>query len=348
MPGAGPMQCLPMSVMTGTLTATLRAPQSVPPDSTRAHSCCPTAQVLLAFSEGMLSPCAESEIRTHLLVCCECADLSRRLEEFERTSSSPVESDRYLVLQEIGRGGMGIVYRARDHTDNKIVALKLLRPEIASDADSLRRFENEMLLARDIRHPNLCQAYDLHRTSTSAFVTMEYLEGVTLRDRLERGPRLDVSEALRIAAQICGGLSGLHKRQIVHRDLKPENIVIQPNGNVKLVDFGLARRIDPDATSTVAAGTPAYMAPEQMAGRYVDDRTDIHALGVFLVELFGGAPCPAHRDSSDWLRDVPEELHEIVFRCLQVEMARRPHITDIAAVLLHAPHGRMIGLNMNC
>lgn len=338
---AGPMQCPPMSVLTGTLPATLRSPQPLPPDNTRDQSCCPTAQVLLAFSEGMLSPGAEPEIRTHLLVCCECADLHRRLEEFERTSSSPVESDRYLVLQEVGRGGMGIVYRTLDHTDNKIVALKLLRPEIASDAHSLRRFENEVLLARDIRHPNLCEAYDFHRTSTSAFVTMEYLEGVTLRERLERGRRLDVPEALRIAAQICDGLRELHKHRVVHRDLKPENVVIQPNGNVKLVDFGLARRIDPDATVTVAAGTPAYMAPEQRAGQYVDDRTDIYAFGVLLVELFSGKPCPAHGDSSEWLRDVPEELHEIVIRCLHVEMARRPPITDIAVVLLAAiEHGR--------
>ncbi len=332
----GPIQCPPMSVLTGTLPATLRSPQSLLPDSTRDQSCCPTAQVLLAFSEGMLSPCAGSEIRTHLLVCCECADLHRRLEEFERTSSSPVETDRYLILQEVGRGGMGIVYRALDRTDNKIVALKLLRPEIASDANSLRRFENEVLLARGIRHPNLCQAFDFHRTSTSAFVTMEYLEGVTLRDRLERGRRLEVSEALRIAAQICDGLSELHKHRVVHRDLKPDNVVIQPNGDVKLVDFGLARRIDPDATVTVAAGTPAYMAPEQMAGQYVDDRTDIYALGVLLVELFSGTPCPARRDSSDWLRDVPKELHDIVTRCLHHDMAQRPQLADIAVVLLAA------------
>jgi serine/threonine protein kinase len=228
---------------------------------------------------------------------------------------------------------MGVVYRALDRTNNKIVALKLLRPEIASDADSLRRFENEVLLARDIRHPNLCQAYGFHCTSTSAFVTMEYLEGVSLRDRLERGGRLDVSEALRIANQICDGLSELHKHQVVHRDLKPENVVIQPTGNVKLVDFGLARRIDPDATATIIAGTPAYMAPEQMAGRYVDDRTDIYAFGVLLVELFSGKPCPAHRDSSDWLRDVPEVLHEMVIRCLHAEMAQRPRLIDIAVVL---------------
>lgn len=196
-----------------------------------------------------------------------------------------------------------------------------------------QRFENEVLLARDIRHRNVCEAYDFHRTSTSAFVTMEYVEGVTLRERLEHGPRLDVSEALRIAAQICDGLSELHKHRVVHRDLKPENVVIQPNGNVKLADFGLARRVDPDATVTVAAGTPAYMAPEQMAGQYVDNRTDIYAFGVLLVELFSGKPCPAHRDRSDWLRDVPKELHGIVTSCLHPEMVRRPHIADIALVL---------------
>lgn len=338
---SGPIQHPPISILTGTLPGTHQCPQSFAPDYKRDDSCCPTAEVLLAFSEGMLGPRAESHVCTHLFVCRECADLQRRLEEFERTSSSPVETDRYLILHEVGRGGMGIVYRALDQVKQKIVALKLLRPEIASDANSLRRFENEVLLARDIRHHNVCEAYDFHRTSTSAFVTMEYVEGVTLRERLECGRRLDVSEALSIAAQICDGLSELHKGQIVHRDLKPENVVIQPNGNVKLVDFGLARRIDPDATVTVAAGTPAYMAPEQTAGQYVDDRADIYALGVLLVELFSGTPCPAHRDSSDWLRDVPNELHEIVTRCLHAEMARRPHITDIAVVLLAAiEHGR--------
>jgi len=346
MPVSGHIECSPIAALTWRWEAMVFELPQVPPPATRnPQTCCPVPETLLAFSEGMLSPSLASDIRTHLLGCRECADLYGRLERFERTSSSPLETDRYQVLREIGRGGMGIVYRAHDHHKNRVVALKLLRPEIASEANSLRLLENEVNLARSIDHPNVCRSYDFHRTSNSAFITMEYIEGVTLRERLERKPRLDFSTALRIAVQICDGLGELHKHRIVHRDLKPENVMLERNGNVKLMDFGLARRIDPEATVSNAAGTPAYMAPEQLAGSYVDDRTDIYALGLILWELFSGRSLGQRRaqvaedyavlDSArENCRNLSRQLRDTLLQCLQSDVGKRPRSADeIAAAL---------------
>jgi serine/threonine protein kinase len=309
---------------------------------------CPAPEVLLAFSEGMLDSRAAADIDSHLRVCQDCCDLRNRLDSFERTISSPLETDRYQILHEIGRGGMGIVYCAHDRRKNRTVALKVIRPEIAADANSLRRLRNEVLLACTIRHPNVCRSYEFHRTSNSAFITMEYVDGVTLRKRLEHGPKPDLPEVLSIAARICDGLSELHKHQIIHRDLKPDNIMIERNGDVKLTDFGLALYLDPEATASAAAGTPAYMAPEQMAGLCVDQRADIYSLGLVLCELFSGrspgfarVETSTHQAMSRWFTDacphLPNVVREKLVQSLHPDVALRPQtVAEITAVLRRA------------
>src|SRR5271157_4197428 len=139
------------------------------PDTASWLVSCPAPQILLAYLEGALDSRTAAKIAGHLIVCRTCSDLEDRLESFDRTSSSPLESDRYQLLEELGRGGMGIVYRAHDRRKNRVIAIKLMRPEIQSEEHSLRRLEAEVLLARAVRHPNVCRTYGFHRTSLSAY-----------------------------------------------------------------------------------------------------------------------------------------------------------------------------------
>jgi serine/threonine protein kinase len=185
---------------------------------------------------------------------------------------------------------MGIVYQARDRETNEIVALKFLKPEIATDAQILERFRNEVRLSRKISHRNVARLHELHRTGDAIYVSMEYVEGESLRALLQREAKLPLDRGLEIARQLIAGLSEAHSQTIVHRDLKPENIMIKPSGEVKVMDFGISRSYAAGVTSTGAIiGTPAYMAPEQAEGKPTDHRTDIYALGLILYEMFTGA-----------------------------------------------------------
>ena len=257
--------------------------------SSHPGSHCPTSQSLVAFVEGTIDPKLDQIIKTHLGCCPHCSELCERVLSFERTEVAPAASECYEILEEVGRGGMGIVYRARHRETLQIVALKFIRPEIASDLRALQRFENEQSIIRGINHKNVCRAYEFQRSCDSAYIIMEFVDGESLNARLKRERVLSLSEAIELAGQICDGLFELHKRGIVHRDIKPENAIIDSFGTVKLTDFGVARLIDPDSTVTAAAvGTPGYMAPEQIEGTVVDHRADIYALGLVLYQMLTG------------------------------------------------------------
>ena len=198
---------------------------------------------------------------------------------------------RYEILAEAGHGSMGNVYKARDRETGDTVALKLLKPEIVSDQAMMDRFKNELLYARKITHKNVCRVYEFNRVDGVAYTSMEFVEGESLRSVLNRFGALSPKKATDLALQICSGLKEAHAQGIVHRDLKPENVMIDGSGNLKLMDFGIARSMEAVTRMTGAmVGTPAYMAPEQVSGSAVDYRTDIYSLGLMLYEMFTGKP----------------------------------------------------------
>ncbi len=197
---------------------------------------------------------------------------------------------RFQIIEELGRGGMGRVYKVLDREIEETVALKLLRPEIAADEKTIRRFRNELKFARKISHENVCRMYDLNKEGETHFITMEYVAGENLKRMIKMMGNLGVGKTIFIAKQVCQGLAQAHKLGVVHRDLKPGNIMIDREGNARIMDFGIARSLEArDITDRGAMiGTPKYMAPEQVEGREVDQRSDIYALGVILYEMLTG------------------------------------------------------------
>lgn len=202
-----------------------------------------------------------------------------------------VLADRYRIEEIIGVGGMGMVYRARDLQLDTDVALKLLRTDQQPDADSLGRFRREILLARQVSHPNVVRLHDLGRDGDAVFLTMDHVPGQTLSELLAEST-LSIEQVLRIGHQVAEGLAAAHDQGIVHRDLKPGNILIDREGNARILDFGVARAMD-EQSLTVAGevvGTPAYLSPEQVRAEQVDHRSDIFALGLIICEALSGRP----------------------------------------------------------
>ncbi len=259
-------------------------------------------------------------------------------------------SQRYDILAEAGHGAMGNVYKARDRETGETVALKLLRPEIASDQAMIERFKNELLFARKITHKNVCRVFEFNRIGGIAYTSMEFVEGESLRAVLNRCGAFPAPKGLDLALQICYGLKEAHAQGIVHRDLKPENVMIDSNGNVKIMDFGIARSMEALTRLTGSMiGTPAYMAPEQVAGKPVDYRTDIYSLGLMLYEMFTGSQA-FHADTAvalalKQMRETPPLPHDVqpsipavieraILKCLEKEPEKRyQSIGELASVL---------------
>ncbi|MCJ7484912.1 MAG: protein kinase [Candidatus Aminicenantes bacterium] len=198
---------------------------------------------------------------------------------------------RYQVIEKLGTGGMGRVYRVADKTLGQEIALKLIRPEIAEEKEPLERFKTELKLAREVVHKNVARMFDFNEEDHVPYITMEYVRGEDLKRLIRKVGRLFAGQAIPIACQICEGLTEAHKLGIVHRDLKPQNIMIDEDGQVKIMDFGLARplRTDEDMKRHETGGTPAYMSPEQVRGERLDGRSDLYSMGVLLYEMLTGA-----------------------------------------------------------
>ncbi len=219
-------------------------------------------------------------------------------ESFTKTLETPIQelttgstfAGRYQIIEELGKGGMGRVYKALDKETNEKIALKLIKPEIASDKKTIERFRNELTTARKIGHRNVCRMYDLNKDKDNYYITMEYVSGGDLKRFIRRSKRLDMETAISIAKQICEGLAEAHNLGIVHRDLKPNNIMIDDNGNARIMDFGIARMVKGKGItgSGVMIGTPEYMSPEQVEAKEIDQRSDIYSLGVVLYEMTTG------------------------------------------------------------
>jgi serine/threonine protein kinase/tetratricopeptide (TPR) repeat protein len=247
---------------------------------------------------------------------------------------------RYEIIEELGKGGMGSVYRAEDTKIKEEVALKLIRPEIAADAQTIERFHNELKLTRKIAHRSVCKMYDLGEEGGTHFITMEYVPGENLKSLIERIGQLPVSKSVFIAQQICLGLAEAHSLGIVHRDLKPQNIMIDKQGHAHIMDFGIARSVSaPGITSAgVVIGTPGYMAPEQLEGKTADLRSDIYALGAILFEMLtnrmpyegDSALAIAMKQKGEKPPDprslnpaIPERLGLLILKCLEADPENR-------------------------
>jgi serine/threonine protein kinase/Tfp pilus assembly protein PilF len=247
---------------------------------------------------------------------------------------------RYEIIEELGTGGMGKVYRAFDKQLELEVALKLLKPEIAADKKTIGRFKNELKLARQITHKNVCRMHDLHEEGKTLYITMEYVRGEDLKSLIRRTEKLTVGKAVSIARQIAEGLAEAHKLGVIHRDLKPHNIMIDRDGNAKIMDFGIARTLAGAGTTAqgVIIGTPEYMSPEQVEGKAADQRSDIYALGIIIYEMLTGRvpfegdtplsvaykhkneipPSPKKLNPQ-----IPEDLSRLILRCLEKTKERR-------------------------
>jgi serine/threonine protein kinase len=245
---------------------------------------------------------------------------------------------RYRIIALLGKGGMGEVYRADDLTLGQGVAMKFLPDEAASDEALLERFRNEVRMARRVSHPNVCRVYDVGDVDGQTFFTMEYVDGEDLASLLRRIGRLPSDKALEIARQLCAGLAAAHAKGVLHRDLKPANIMLDGRGQVVITDFGLAGVADDIRGNEIRSGTPAYMSPEQLAGKEVSPRSDIYALGLVLYEVFTGKRAFAEktagvlqgRDShtpsrpSSIVKDLDPIVEKVILRCLEPEPAARP------------------------
>jgi TolB-like protein/tetratricopeptide (TPR) repeat protein len=246
---------------------------------------------------------------------------------------------RYQVIEELGRGGMGRVYKVLDKEVEEKVALKLIKPEIATEEETIRRFRDELRLARQITHQNVCRMYDLGRFESTYYLTMEYVSGEDLKSTLKRMGPLSAGKVISVARQIAAGLAEAHRLGIVHRDLKPQNIMVDREGTVRVMDFGIARsaRARGETGAAMLVGTPEYMSPEQAEGREVDGRSDIYSLGIILFELLTGRiPSPADQppDPGKVSPQVPEALSRIILKCLEKDRAARyPSAGDLLSKL---------------
>jgi len=247
--------------------------------------------------------------------------------------------ERYRVIALLGRGGMGEVYRADDLKLGIVVALKFLPASLQNDTEALAGFHAEVRNARQVSHPNVCRVYDIGVVNGRHFLTMEYIDGEDLASLLRRIGRLPADKALETAHQICAGLAAAHDCGLLHRDLKPANIMLDGRGRVRITDFGLALSHDDATGRSETAGTPAYMAPEQIGKGEASVRSDIYSLGLAFYELFTGrlpyqATTPvewrrAHLESSprtpsSVVKDIDPVVESAILRCLEKDPAKRP------------------------
>ncbi|MDD3218664.1 MAG: Stk1 family PASTA domain-containing Ser/Thr kinase [Lachnospiraceae bacterium] len=271
--------------------------------------------------------------------------------------------ERYEIVGRIGSGGMADVYKAKDHKLNRFVAVKVLKQEFREDANFIRKFRTEAQAAAGLAHPNIVNVYDVGEDHGVHFIVMELVEGITLKEYINKKGRMSVREATSIAIQVSMGLEAAHAHNIVHRDVKPQNIIISTDGKVKVTDFGIARAASSNTISSNVMGSVHYSSPEQVRGGYSDAKSDIYSLGITMYEMVTGR-IPFDGDTtvaiaikhlqdemeppSTYAPNLPHSLEQIIYKCTQKSVDRRyNNMTEVIADLkrsLIEPEGDFVKL----
>ncbi len=322
----------------------------------------------------MKCPRCQAENPTESLFCSRCgtqlAGPREAPSSFTQTAAfeppvpelsvGTVFAGRYQVMEELGKGGMGRVYKAFDSEIKELVALKVLNPEVAPGEGVIERFRNELKLARRIAHRSVCRMFDLGRAGDTTYITMEFVSGEDLKTLLRRVGHLPAHRVVAIAREVSEGLVEAHRLGVIHRDLKPQNIMIDRAGYAHIMDFGIARSTREGGITGpgMIIGTPDYMSPEQLDGKEADQRTDIYAFGAVLFEMVTGeAPFEGNtpmavalkhkteppRDPRTLNPQLPEAFGRLILRCLEKDPARRYQTAEAVLAELGAIRRRSSG-----
>lgn len=291
---------------------------------------------LLLFDKILAENYNYKDVRNHIELVKEAFRREKAATANRKSSDASGPKGRYKLSKKLGQGGMGVVYLAEDTVLNRVVAYKVLPPSVRNNPKVLENFLQEARVAAAINHPNIVTVYDTGSEGVEPYIVMEFVDGISLKELLEKSPSMPMNDLIGIAKQICHGLEYAHNKNVIHRDIKPANIMISKENRVKIMDFGLAKILsESEIEGTSVKGTPLYMSPEQIQGKRVDHRTDLYSLGCTLYRMAAGRPPFIEGDvyyhhlhtlpvSPRSLKpQIPEMLNQIILKCMVKDPEQR-------------------------